>query len=237
MNPLDPFRFLIDYVFPPTCLSCGEFTLESHSLCGGCWNKLNFIASPYCTVCGKQFDITLSENLSCGRCITHVPSYDIARSLLKFDKSSKKMIHAFKYHDQVEFSKLFSKLLCKTYRDEISVVDIVVPVPMHRIKRLLRMYNQADLLCKGIAKVIGKPRSPDALIKTKWTKSQVYLSKRARKDNLKNTIILNSKYDLSGKVVLLVDDVVTTGATLDYCSKLLKGAGAKSVIALTVAMA
>ena len=184
-----------------------------------------------------QFEISLSEDMSCGRCIARPPSFDFARSLLKFDKNSKQLIHAFKYHDKIELAKFFSQLLYKTYCNQIGNIDYIIPVPMHRIKRLLRMYNQADLLCKEIAMRAGKLRVPDLLIKTKWTKSQVYLSKRARKENLRNTIKLNPKYDVRDKVILIIDDVVTTGSTLDYCSKLLKNAGAKSVIALTVAMA
>jgi len=156
-------------------------------------------------------------------------SFDLARSLLKFDKNSKQLIHAFKYHDKIELAKFFSQLLYKTYRDQIDHVDYIIPVPMHRIKRLLWMYNQVDELCEKIAPCAGKLRIPDLLIKTKWTKSQVYLSKRARKENLRNTIKLNPKYDVREKVILIIDDVVTTGATLDYCSKLLKAAGAKSV--------
>lgn len=95
------------------------------------------------------------------------------------------------------------------------------------------MYNQADLLYKKVATPACKQRIPNLLIKTKWTKSQVYLSKLARKKNLRNTIKLNLRYDVKDKVILIIDDVVATGATLDYCSKL----GAKSVIALTIAMA
>lgn len=154
-----------------------------------------------------QFEISLSEDISCGRCIARPPSFDFARSLLKFDKNSKQLIHAFKYHDKIELAKFFSQLLYKTYHNQIGNIDYIIPVPMHRIKRLLRMYNQAD----SIATRAGKLRVPDLLIKTKWTKSQVYLSKRARKENLRNTIKLNPKYDVKGKVILIIDDVVTTG--------------------------
>ena len=229
------FEPIIDYIFPPTCLACGEFTLKSHSFCSKCWSEFNFIAKPYCKDCGMQFELPVFDAMSCGKCIKHPPAYDYARSLLKFDKNSKKIIHSFKYHDKIELSTLFSRLLYKTYNEQISHVDYVIPVPMHRFKRLLRMYNQADLLCIALAKLMNKPRIPDILIKTRWTKSQVYLTRRARKENLRSSIRLNPKYNIKGKTILLVDDVMTTGTTLDYCSKLLKKGGAKAVIALTVA--
>lgn len=230
------FKSIIDYVFPPTCSFCSEFTYQSHHFCNKCWIKLGFISKPYCQTCGKPFELDISEGLICGRCLQTPPSYDFARSLLRFDENSKKVIHSFKYHDKVEFGKIFSNLLFRFYHHEINHIDYVVPVPMNRLKRLFRMYNQADLLGIHIAKKLNKPVICDALIKLRWTRSQVYLNRKARKDNLKNSLKLNSMYDVKNKTILLIDDVMTTGSTLEYCSKILKSAGTKSVIALTVAM-
>ena len=131
---------------------------------------------------------------------------------------------------------MFAKLLWARYKSEIQNVDIVVPVPMHRWKRVFRNYNPAQILGQELTNIIAKPMYPDALIKQKWTISQTGLSKEKRSKNLQGSIKIGNKYNLKDKNILLVDDVKTTGATSNLCSKILKQAGANLVKLVTISL-
>jgi ComF family protein len=208
----------------------------SANFCADCWKKIDFITKPYCIICGCRLDITILANMRCAKCVQHQPYYNIARSLIKFNEYSKKIIHAFKYHDKTILAKTFSKLLCNRYYHEVKEVDLVTLVPMNRFKRLYRMYNPALVLALEISKILQKSIYPDLLIKSRWTKSQTYLSKKARETNLLNSLIFNKKYQITGKKILLIDDVLTTGVTINKCSRILKEEGAKNVYVMTIAM-
>lgn len=122
------------------------------------------------------------------------------------------------------------------YHEDIEDIDLIVPVPMNRFKRLLRMYNPAHILAMEIAEVTNKALKADILIKSKWTKAQTFLSRKQRKNNIKSSIKFNTKYNIAGKKVLLVDDVITTGVTINECAKILRQAGAGSVKVVSIAM-
>ncbi len=230
------FSGIINYILPFRCLSCSEMVDSHGSFCPPCWEKLDFIARPYCIICGYKLELSVVGVMHCGRCIRNKPAYDMARSLLKFNEHSKRIVHAFKYHDKTVFAKSFAKLLCTRYYNEIKDVDFIIPVPMNRFKRLFRMYNPALILAQEISKIIKKQALPDVLIKTRWTKSQTFLSKNQREKNLANSLAFNKRHKIEGSNILLIDDVRTTGSTINKCSMLLKNAGAKSVYVITVAM-
>jgi len=236
MKIKDIYKYIIDYILPPRCLSCQIFTTGNDESCCDCWSKISFISKPYCTLCGCRLAISVLDGLTCGKCFVKKPSYEMARSLMKFNQYSKKIIHAFKYHDKTGLGKIFATLLCQRYRLEICDVDLIVFVPMNKLKRLLRMYNQAQILAEWISIILKKPIEHNLLIKSKWTKSQASLSKKAREKNLSNSLEINTKYIIKGKRILLVDDVMTTGTTINKCTKLLKQAGATSVYVITIAM-
>jgi len=187
-------------------------------------------------VCGLALNVSVLEDQICGKCGTWPPPYDQCRSLIKFNEHSKRIIHAFKYYDKTNLAKIFAELIYNRYATEISNIDLVVPVPMHKLKRLFRMYNHAHLLAAEIAKIINKPLHYDVLVKSKWTKSQTTLSGVKRGQNLGNSIKLRSAEMIKNKKVLLVDDVKTTGATINKCSKLLKKGGAQKIYVVTIAM-
>jgi len=211
-------------------------TETREDFCSNCWKKLEFITKPYCIICGLRLQLSVLNNLCCGKCFQKKPHYDLSRSLIKFTDHSKKIIHAFKYQDKTILAKTFAKLLCKYYQGEVHDIDFIIPVPMNRFKRLFRMYNPAMIMAIEIASILKKPTFPDVLIKSKWSKSQTYLSKVQRESNLSNSLKFNDKYQIIGKKILLIDDVLTTGATINKCAKILKLAGAKSVYVMTIAM-
>ncbi|HJD56881.1 ComF family protein [Candidatus Tisiphia endosymbiont of Ptychoptera albimana] len=230
------YDYLIDYILPARCLSCTEMTETKEDFCQNCWKKLDFITKPYCIICGSRLDISILDNMCCAKCFQHKPCYDKSRSLIKFNEHSKKIIHAFKYQDKTILAKTFSKLFYTHYNSEIQDIDLIIPVPMNRFKRLFRMYNPALILALEISKLARKSFSPDVLIKSKWTKSQTFLSKKEREKNLSNSLILNKKYQIIGQKILLVDDVLTTGTTVNKCAKILKDSGAECVYVMTIAM-
>ena len=227
---------LFDYILPPCCLSCSELTANSKGFCATCWHKLNFIAKPYCISCGQKLNISIFEDMECAKYLHKKPVYNIARSLVKFDEHSKKVIHAFKYQDKTGLAKVFAKLMTERYGLELSKADLIAPVPMHKLKRLFRLYNQSHILAKEIATLLKKPLKSDLLIKAKWTKPQASLPKSAREKNLSGSLKFNTKYLIEGKNIILVDDVITTGTTVKQCTKLLKNAGANDVYILAIAM-
>jgi len=124
--------------------------------------------------------------------------------------------------------------LISTYKEDFADIELVVPVPIHRVKRNIRNYNPPQILAENIAKSISAKIISDVLIKTKWTKPQTSLTQAQRKQNLSGSVNINKKYNIKGKIILLVDDVRTTGVTSNTCSAILKNAGAKSVKLLTI---
>ncbi len=179
----------------------------------------------------------MGDNTRCHYCIEDKPKFDFARSILRFDHHSEKLIHNFKYYDKTEATKTLAYMMLKAYGNLISNIDFIVPIPMHKSKLKKRKYNQAAALALEISKLSNKTYSPDIIIKFKDSISQSGLSKEQRKENVKNTFKFNSKYKELAfrKNILLVDDVLTTGSTASECSKVLKRNGVKRVNILTIA--
>jgi ComF family protein len=225
----------LNFLYPPTCLVCRENSLEDNLLCHKCWSKFQFISSPYCASCGCPFSFEVSRDALCGKCIASPPKYDAARHLFKYEYLSKKLIFALKYNDQTYLAKIFAELLFKKYNTEIIKYDLIVPVPMHWLKRIFRMYNQASLLAIEISKCSNIQIKHDILIKNKWTKAQSSLRREARQNNLRGSIQVDNANFLKGKNIILVDDVLTTGATVRECCNQLRKNGAKNILVLTVA--
>lgn len=230
------YYHIIDYLLPKRCFSCAELTQDANSFCANCWKEFNFINSPFCKRCGREFALDLAEDQECLKCISHSPHFDKARSLFKFDEYSKNIIHAFKYYDKTILAKSFAEMMVARYHNDIIQNDIIVPVPMHRLKRLFRMYNPAQILAQELHQIINLPIEMNVLVKTKWTKPQTTLSRKARLKNINGSIRIENIEKIKGKKVILIDDVITTSTTIDLCAKLLKKAGAKEVIALSIAV-
>ena len=236
INIMKIFSQILNYIYPPRCISCSELMQETGRFCGACWAQLNFITKPYCRICCFEFSFDPGEgNDICLKCSTTPPSYNLARSTLRFDENSKKLIHALKYYDSYFIASNFSKIIVNMHKDIMLNVDFVIPVPMHKWKRLFRLYNQSQVLASALAKEANVKMLPDVLMKIKHTKSQTGLSKKQRQENLKGSIAVVKKDVIKGKKVILVDDVMTTGSTVDLCAATLKKAGAKEVVVVCVA--
>jgi ComF family protein len=229
------FNKVIKFIFPFRCSTCNNLTDTGEGICSSCWPKFNFINKPYCFICCKKFEVDFSEVNICAACVIARPKIDMIRTLLEFSPATKKLVHNFKYHDKTSLAKLFAKLINNRFSEDLKDIDIITPVPMHKLKRIFRGYNPPQILAWELSKKLAKPFLPNLLIKKKITKNQVGLTKKERTKNILDSFELNKNFNIQDKVILLVDDVITTGATTTECTKILKRGKAGSVKLVTIA--
>jgi len=230
-------RYVLDFVLPSQCLSCGSFVESSGALCADCWRELTFLSSPQCQVCGAPFSFALSQGLVCGACMADPPEFDRARAPLQYDEASRHLILAFKHADRHEGLTVFARWMAAASADLVDQADLIVPVPLHWQRLVSRRYNQAALLGHRLGKIIDRPVQPHFLERVKATPSQGGLGRRNRFRNMRGAFAVSSKgkAHVKGTHVLLIDDVLTTGATARACAAALKRAGAAKVDLLTLA--
>ncbi len=222
-----------DFIYVNKCGICNCLTNKYALLCCKCWGTLIFVNKPYCSKCGKLFTVDIFENMICGWCLKHKPKYKYQRVLMKFNLSAKILIHKFKYYDTFHYGKYFAKIMYIRYLKNIEF-DVIVPTPMHKKRRVFRQYNQIQVLGNYLAKISKKPLINTSLLKSKNTKQQSILGKKARMSNLSGSFYVKDMYLIKNKCVLLVDDVITTGSTIKNCTEVLLKNGAKEVIVLAL---
>lgn len=229
------FAKFLDVLLPPLCPICKRKILTSNALCADCYQKIHFISKPYCSVCGRPFYIkTFGENL-CGECLKKKPVYHRARSSFLYDMFSKQLILSFKHADRLEHLPLLTHLLNQAGKELLPETDIIMPVPLHRLRLMKRKYNQSALLAQRLAHLHHKCYMPDNLIRIRNTKSQGHLKAVERHKNMRKAFAVKKPHLIEGKNILLIDDVLTTGATVSECAKVLLRNGAKTVNILTLA--
>lgn len=227
----------LNAIYPPQCLSCKTIIGENGNLCPDCWEVIHFISGSKCNICGIPFEYEINEAAICGSCMFKKPSYDCARAVFKYDDASRSLITSFKYSDKIAASDYFAKWIARSASDLIDEADLIVAVPLHRIRLFTRRYNQSSLLANSLAKLTKKPIHHNMLRRTKNTKPQAGMMFKQRILNVRGAFKINAKYAdlIKGKNIILIDDVMTTGATIEACAKAIKKAGASKVTALTVA--
>lgn len=227
---------LINYLLPICCSYCSNLLSNKALVCHECWPKLTFISAPLCACCGYPFNLNISDekNSLCLNCIQNPPHYDSARSLIKYDDISRKIIHHFKYYDKTHLAEYFSQLL-QSQMNNNTEYHMVIPIPMHRLKRLFRLYNPAQILAQSLGNRLSLPVRCDILSKTKLTKTQTKLTKKQRIKNLRGSFKIHKAEHIKGKSIILVDDVITTGTTIELCAKLLRQAGAAEIHVCSIA--
>jgi ComF family protein len=260
------FKKILEIIFPNRCLACNKMIGAEGLFCNEDWQKLQFITEPKCKICSQPFvteiDASLTSNsianknnqqnhsLLCLKCLTTKPSYDTSITIFCYNDLLKKIIGDMKYRDATQLSKKFGKMLWQKIAPEIQNYDLIIAVPLHKIRLRERKFNQAILLVKAILQSANNAQKnvhhiknhlpkfyPDILLRTKYTTAQVKLDRKMRQENLRGIFAINKKYcdAIKGSSVLLVDDVTTTGATLDNCALALKEAGANKVTIATIA--
>ncbi len=229
---------LLDFLYPPLCLSCRTPVGGPASLCARCWRKITFIDGPVCVCCGLPFEIDPGADSRCAACLARPPAFDCARAAMRYDDGSREAILALKRADRLEFAHLFAKWLKRSGQALLDEADVIVPVPLHPIRLFLRRYNQSAILGLRLCELTGKPVDPFVLVRTRATPSQGNMpSAKARRRNVQGAFAVPAKKrsDIKGRRALLIDDVLTTGATIEACARALRRGGAAKVLVLTIA--
>jgi ComF family protein len=231
-------RVLLDLVFPPLCIACRTPVAEPYNLCSTCWAQVSFLEGPECACCGLPFDVDPGPDTLCAACHAKPPAFDRARAVMRYDEASKAPLLAFKRADRLDIVPAFARWLERSGQALLAEADVIVPVPLHRFRLWQRRFNQAALLAGHLARTSAVPCDALALARTRATKSQGAMpSASARRRNVRGAFRVSRSREsvVRDHTVLLVDDVFTTGATLDACARALKQAGAAQVLALTLA--
>lgn len=229
------YRTVLDFIVPPLCPICKKRVLLTHGLCSECFSKIHFICHPYCEICGKPFEFDIPEETRCGACCKKNPIFTKARSAFIYDSFSAKLILPFKHSDHLELAPLLTNLLYRAGADLLADTDLIIGVPLHRFRHIKRKYNQADVLAKRLAEKSHIPYHLTILIRKRATVSQGHMKAAERKRNVAGAFGIKNKHLIKDKNILLIDDVFTTGATINECSKILLKNGAAKVFVLTLA--
>ena len=231
-------RRALDFVLPPVCLKCRALVSDPQSLCASCWAEIKFLGEPLCACCGLPFPHALGEGVKCIVCLAKPPVLDRARAAIAYDDASRELILPLKHADRLEATSVFGRWMARAAGELIAEAEIVVPVPLHWRRLAKRRYNQAAVLAYAISNKSGLRVDTASLIRPLASVSQGEMpSARARLKNVARAFVVaeRGKTRIAGRRILLVDDVLTTGATLNACAKALKRAGAASVSAVTLA--
>jgi len=230
-------RAVVDGILPPRCLACGTIVDEPDALCSRCWAAITFFAPPWCAVCGLPFPHPMGEDAICADCARDRPSWDRARAVLRYDKHSRRLVLALKHGDHTHLARALGGWMRRAGAELLDGADLVLPVPLHWTRLFARRYNQAGLLAQAIRVAGGPPVAPDWLVRRRRTPSQGRLGAAARARNVRGAFALRAGRSIRGKRIVLIDDVLTTGATVEECARVLRRAGAAFVGVLTLARA
>lgn len=227
---------ILDFLFPIRCYHCHTI-VENEGLCNKCWSKITFNAGASCIKCSYPFELETRNDLLCGYCLQKKNYFDKLYFVAKYDSLIKDMIYKFKYNDKIIYYKLFSLWLKNLVDKKEIKFEFIAPIPMHKKKLRSRKFNQSCIIANELSKKLSTPIIRDLLIKKRYDKSQTELTAKQRQNNIKGSIIINPKYKtiIKDKNILLVDDVFTTGATINECCKILKKNHINRVTAITIA--
>ena len=228
----------LDAVLPQRCLGCGVMIEGEAGLCADCWRGLSFIGAPHCRRCGYPLPQAVTADPLCGQCAAEPPAYDRARAALRYDDGARGLILRFKHADRTDITKTFGRLMVKAGRELLQASDLIAPVPLHRWRLLQRGYNQAAMLAAAVGREAEVTMVPDLIERRSATASQQGLSGNQRLHNITSAAFrLHPRHQarVAGKNILLIDDVLTTGATVKACTRVLRAGGASAVDVLTLA--
>lgn len=228
---------IIDLILPPRCLSCGDICLENSKLCPPCWKEIRFISDPQCSICGWPLPYQDSLGMVCIHCAQKKPLFTMARSVMVYDKASSGIILKLKHGDATYLAPALGEWMWSRSGDLLKDIDYLIPVPLHWFRLFMRRYNQAAILAKVISEKSFLPVRPHLLRRQRFTKSQAHLNRQQRQRNVKKAFYVPSKQIsfLQNKKIALVDDVFTTGATINECVRILLKAGCSEVRVITLA--
>lgn len=231
---------LLDAVYPRVCPVCGaKSDRPGRNICWKCFSSLPLYAvdAPRCVRCGKVPEGAVEKDFLCDVCRKSPPAFDLARTAMPFRSCARDVIHTLKYKSGLWLREDLADILegCARAHYDIASIDLVMPVPLNQEKFRKRNYNQSALLAESLARRLALPYMPSVISRTRFTSTQTHLSVAGRKKNVKGAFELGNPEFVRGRTVLVIDDVMTTGATLGEVASVLKAAGAWRVWALAVA--
>ena len=220
-------------MLPPRCPACREIVENDGTLCAKCWVGFDFITAPMCARCGTPFEIDRGPNAACAACLDTPPRFAAARAAMVYGGPARDILRGFKHGDRQHLVKVMAPQLVRAGGDWLGPEALLVPVPLHRARLWKRGFNQAALLAAAAGRRSGTPVAVDALIRVRATTTSRGMGRRKRAANVRGPGRVGRHGRLRGRDIVLVDDVLTTGATAEACTRILLRAGAASVRVLT----
>ena len=230
------WRLALDIALPTLCISCRE-PVHGEGVCAACWSKLSFIAKPYCPRLGIPFVYDPGPELLSMEAIANPPAYQRARAAVRYDDVARTLVHALKYHDRTDLAPTMGRWMARAGREILAEADVLVPVPLHWRRGWSRRYNQSGALAQAIGGQSRVKVAAEVLRRVRATEQQVGLSRAQRASNVQGAfkVAADRMADIQGRRVVLVDDVLTSGATTDACARALLRAKAAQVDVLVFA--
>ncbi len=228
---------ILDAIYPPRCLACPEPTDAPHGLCSACWRDTHFIADAACDKCGAPLIGEAGAGDLCERCTSHPPAWDRGAAAIVYSGAGRRVVLAFKHGDRLDMVGPLAAWMAAPGRDLLATADLIAPVPLHWRRLIKRRYNQSAELARRLSRVSGVPLAADLLTRTRATVPQEKMTRESRAANQAGAFAVNPRRvdAVAGKTVLVIDDVLTSGATLSSCAEALRAAGARRVNVLTLA--
>lgn len=243
----DRFDWVLDWLYPPRCRACSG-RIHGHDrdyFCASCWERMQLVSHPLCSVCGRPFPNAAGDDHVCGPCLQREPRFKLARAWACYPREEleenplRQVVQKFKYGRKISLGKPLGRLLAEGCQEFLSAcpAEVIVPVPLHPKRLRWRGFNQSVLLARQISRLYEIPLEPFILQRHRETPPQTQLNEAERRKNMRGAFSVHADHPMTGKNILLVDDVYTSGATVNECSRTLKKHGAKDVYVLTLARA
>lgn len=224
-------------LFPPVCAGCRRHVSQPGVLCAQCWPKLRLLERPWCPVMGTPFAHDMGSGFLSAEAIADPPPFERARAAVAYSGVARQMVHGLKYQDRADLAPWMARWMMRAGAELVADADVIVPVPLHWRRFLRRQFNQSAELARAISMLSGLPFAPSAVRRVKLTRQQVGLERHEREQNVRAAfrVPAYAEIQLTGRRVLLIDDVYTTGATVRAVTMALKKGGAEAVDVLTFA--
>jgi ComF family protein len=229
-------KLALDVALPTLCVSCRE-PVDGEGVCAACWAKLSFIAPPFCPRLGIPFVYDPGPELLSMEAIASPPAYQRARAAVRYDDVARTLVHSLKYQDRTDLAPAMGRWMARAGQELLADADVLVPVPLHWRRGWSRRYNQSGALARVISRQSGVKLASEALRRIRATEQQIGLSRPQRAANVQGAfkVAPDRMADIQGRRIVLIDDVLTSGATTDACARALLRAKAAQVDVLVFA--